>query len=194
MDIRLGTKQDARQIAELHKHEIASGFLASLPVRFLAELYKGIMAFPGGFCVVAAEDEEVIGFVAGITNVKSFYKYFLTHAFHAGVFLLPLIIHVGSIKRIIENLFYPVKTENLPQAELLSIAVKHTYQGKGIAPQMFPSFLEEMRERNVGSFKLVVGQELAHAIRLYEKLGFRFARSIVIHGGEQSKVYIYDIS
>lgn len=199
MNIRLATRKDATVIAQMHKEEIGGGFLSSLPLAFLAIMYRGMVSFPAGFCIVATNQEDsgnerIVGFATGLANVRLFYKYFLLRFFWAGIYLAPLVFSPSAVKRILENFLYPAKTKDLPSAELFSIAVHKDYRGKGIAPQMFPLFLEEMQKRNVRSFKLVVGESLAPAIRLYEKLGFRFMQLISLHGKESSRVYVYDIS
>ena len=51
------------------------------------------------------------------------------------------IFNFGKIKKIMEVLFYPKKEKDLPEAELLTIAVKNEFQGQGIAGNMLEKFI-----------------------------------------------------
>jgi len=195
MITRIATKEDARQIAKIHRKEIQEGFLSSLPPRFLAVLYEAIIESNTSFCaVVQGEDNQVEGFIAGTTNVKGFYAYFLKHYFvQASILLLPRVFRMRTIKRIYENLRYPQRESSLPMAELLTIAIRKEVQGQGIGGQMLEQFVKEMKKRKVSTFKVIVGENLEHAIRFYEKSGFKFLKTIALHDDETSRVYIYHI-
>lgn len=194
MNIRIAKKEDARQIAEIHRKEIKTGFLSSLPISFLTKFYEAITLSPHGVCVVALEKERVVGFIAGTTNLKHFYKYFMSrYFFKAGVHLLPKLFSINKVKRIVENLLYPKKSSELPKAELLVIAIHRGLQGYGLGGRMLNVFVAEMKKCKVAEFKVVVGEELKHAIKFYEKSGFEFLTTITVHGKEPSRVYKYKI-
>jgi len=194
MLIRLAKKNESRQIAEIHRQEIKKGFLRSLKKSFLTKLYSAIIESEFSFCIVAESDALIIGFIAGATNITKFYQYFLKkYFFQATLTLLPHIFNLRTLRKIFETLFYPKKEKELPKAELLTIAVKKKFQGKGAASQMFEKFVLEMKERGVNTFKVVVGKELLPAIKFYERVGFQFLKEIKIHGQESSLVYLYKI-
>ncbi len=187
--ICLAEKRDAFKIAQIHKQEIKKGFLSSLPAIFLEKLYLSIIG--NDFCIVAKEGNEVIGFTAGTADIRKLYYYFLKKYFFVSVFfLLPKIV---NIRKIIEILFYPQKGKKLPSAELLAIAVKKDFQGQGIAKKMFEVFISEMKKRNVGAFKVLVGEELKPAINFYEKSGFEFLEETIVHKSQKSRIYIYNL-
>lgn len=194
MIIRLATKNDAGQITDIHQREIKKGFLGTLNINFLEKIYSAIIESENSFCVVAEKNQEVVGFISGVTNLDKFYFYFLKKYFFSAVFFLfSEIFNLRKIKKIFEVLFYPEKEKDLPKAELLTIAVKNQFQGQGIANQMFERFVFEMKKRGVDDFKVVVGEKLLPAIRFYEKSGFKFVKNINIHAKELSRVYIYQI-
>lgn len=191
MNIRLAVENEARIIAEIHKSEISKGFLSSLPLDFLTKLYKEIIRSESSFCIVTEQDSDIVGFVSGTTSLNAFYKYFLSHSFFsAALILLPKLL---SFKKILESLFYPTREKNLPQAELLTIAVKKSFQGQGIASELLQRFIAEMKNKGVGQFKVLVGKELDAANRFYEKNGFKYFSDVSIHGNEKSSIYIYSI-
>ncbi|KKU76932.1 MAG: hypothetical protein UY02_C0010G0019 [Candidatus Giovannonibacteria bacterium GW2011_GWB1_47_6b] len=194
MNIRLAIREHASVVASLHQQEISSGFLSSLPRMFLAKFYEGIIRYPGGFCVVAEDGDRVVGFIAGITDMRAFSKFFLRHFFLAAVFLLPRMIGISIIRKFFESLRYSQRQDDLPKAELLTMAVAKDFQGRGVAKEMFTLFLGEMRARGVKVFRVLVGEKLQRAIAWYEKQGFRLAKSMSVHGKERSRIYLYTIS
>ena len=194
MNIQLAQKSDALAVAKIHKIEISQGFLSSLPLAFLEKLYLAMITFEGGVCVVAKENNQVIGFIAGTASVKSFYLFFLKkHSFQATCILFLKIFSISQLKKIFETLFYPARNHHLPEAELLTMAVTKGSQGKGIASQMFTEFVGHMKNRGVKEFKVLVGDQLQSAIRFYEKSGFVFLTDITIHDNKKTKVYGYTI-
>ncbi len=185
--IALAQKKDAIKIAAIHKKEIKQGFLSSLPLVFLEKLY--ICVIENDFCIVATENNDVIGFVAGTKNINKLYSYFFKKYFlYSAIILLPKIL---NIKKIFETLLYPKKDDIEP--ELLTIAVKNEFQGKGVAKEMFDAFVLEMKKYNVKTFKVLVGEDLKPAINFYERNGFKFLKEIQVHKGQKSRIYIYQL-
>ncbi len=189
MTISLAKKSDALAIARIHKTQISGGFLSSLPEAFLQTFYLALIESSASFCVVAKEDETVIGFISAATDVSAFYRYFLRHYFFSSAFmLLPKVF--SSPKRIMETLLYPKKEQSLPKAELLTIAVSAKFQGRGIGTQLFAIFVTEMKQRGASQVKVLVGENLKPAIAFYEKSGFTFVKNISVHGAAVSKIYV----
>jgi len=195
MNICLATKNDALEIAKIHKQEINQGFLSQLGIKFLAKLYEAMILSKESFVVVAKENNQIIGFISGCVNVKNFYKDFLkNHTFSAIIILLPKFFNFVTIKKIFETLKYSKRKEdNLPEAELLVIASKREFHGKGIALKTFECFINEMKKREIEQFKVIVGENLSRAIGFYKKMGFSFHSNTNIHGKESSRIYIYNI-
>jgi len=195
MEICLATKKDAIQIAKIHQKEINQGFLGQLGIKFLSKLYESTIVSPDAFTIVAKDNDKVIGFISGCTNVAKFYHDFLKNYFFQVFFiLLPKMFRLSILKKIFETLKYPQQKEEkkLPGAELLTIAVLKKYHGQGIAQKMFEQFVEEMKKREIKQFKVIVGKSLTRAIRFYEKVGFKFYSSISVHKHKSSNIYIYN--
>lgn len=194
MTISLAETKDAEAIAIIHKAEIRKGFLSTLPISFLNNLYKAVIASKHSFCLVAKEDNEVVGFISGVTDLDKVYLYFLKkHFFQSCAILLPRVFSTSFLKKIFETLWYPVKEKDMPKAELLTMAVSSPFHGQGIAGRIFTEFVLEMQKRGIKSFKVLVGEELKPAVGFYEKHGFRFIKKTAIHGKSISRIYIYDI-
>lgn len=185
--IYFAQKKDAFKMAKIHKQEINMGFLSSLPLPFLEKIYLSVIE--NDFCVVAKENNDIVGFIAGTSDIKKLYSFFFKKYFFYSLFIfLPKLF---DIKKIIEDIFYIKKEEIKP--ELLTIAVKKDFQGRGIAREMLALFLSEMRKRGVRVFRVVVGEELKSAINFYEKNGFKFLKETEVHKGQKSRIYIYHL-
>lgn len=190
------SSDDTAEIARIHYNEIDQGFLRQLGKNVLARLYRAIIENPESFVVIAKEQGETVGFIAGSTNVRSLYgDFFKKHAqavLIGGFFQL---LNPHSWGKIADVLRYPkkMKQHDLPEAELIAIAVKKEFQGKGIAKHMFEIFVEEMKRRRVRTFRVTVGEKLTSAIMLYEKLGFHYKAQVSVHPENTSRIYTYTI-
>lgn len=190
--VRLARKEEARSIAAIHKEEISQGFLSSLPLSFLAKLYEEIIQ--SGVCVIAETQGRVIGFAAGTVNLNALFRSFLLHSFIPASFvLLPQIFSLRKLKGILEAFLYPARNSDLPQAELLMIAVRKEFQSQGVARSMLKEFIGQMKKQGVKKFRVMVGKELRAAVRFYESSGFQFVKETAVHGSKQSLIYVYSI-
>lgn len=188
----LADKNDALEIAKIHKTEIKKGFLSSFELVFLKNLYLAIIESGDSFCVIAKDGDRVVGFMAGVIDINAFYFYFIKNYFLQSVYILSQkIFSFSSFKKIFETLLYPIKEKKLPSAELLTMAVASQFQGQGIAGKMFLEFTLEMKKRGMSIFKVLVGEELAPAIHFYEKNGFTFLKNTTVHKGKSSRIYTY---
>jgi ribosomal protein S18 acetylase RimI-like enzyme len=171
---------------------IKKGFLSSLKLAFSKNLYLSIIESEYSFCIVAKENDAVVGFISGVTDINKLYFYFLKkYFFQLVVLILQKIFSISFIKKVFEILFYPVKEKKLPHAELLTMAVASQFQGQGVAGKMFLEFILEMKKRNVENFKVLVGEELTPAIHFYEGNGFTFLKNTTVHKGKSSRIYTY---
>ncbi|MEN6308644.1 MAG: GNAT family N-acetyltransferase [Anaerohalosphaeraceae bacterium] len=184
--------EHAQAVARLHQEGIPTGFLSSLGSSFLAELYASISQSSEGFGFVACEKGDVVGFIAFTTNLKQLYKTVLRgHGIKLIAILLPRLFSIKTIKKIVQNIFYPGKTEklNLPQAELLSIVVSNSCRGKGLAGQLINYGFEECRRRGIPQVKVLVAEANQTANRLYQKNGFKLITQVDSHGCT-SNIYV----
>jgi len=197
MILSLAHKEDIESIASLHAHAITTGFLRQLGHSFLCYLYRIMIESDDTFIIVARENNQVIGFVSGSSNLKKFYTFFLRKSvFQLFPYMLHALLNGAILLKCIETLKYIVrkkKSVQLPLAELLTIAIKERYQGRGVAQELLKNFITEMSKRNIKKFKVVVGDNLLHAIHFYEKMGFTFNSTLFIHKKIKSRIYTYVI-
>jgi len=184
--------EHAQTVARLHQEGIPTGFLSSLGTTFLTELYRSISQSSEGFGFVVCENEAVVGFVAFTTNLRRLYRTVLWgHGIKLIRILLPRLFSAETIKKIIQNIFYPGKTKklNLPEAEFLSIAVSSSCRGKGLAGQLINYGFEECRRRGIPQVKVLVAEANQTANRLYQKNGFKLITQVDSHGCT-SNIYV----
>ncbi|MFA5293114.1 MAG: GNAT family N-acetyltransferase [Phycisphaerae bacterium] len=175
---------------------IPTGFISSLGKRFIAELYEAIAEDKNSFGFVAVEDDKVLGFVAFSTNLSQLYKYvILKKGFKFFFILVKKLMSVQTVKKIWANLFYPgkMKEMDLPDAELLSIAVAPDGRGMGIAKQLVDAGFEECRKHGIDKVKVLVAADNEAANKLYKKCSFELNMKIDSHG-IRSNVYVRDLT
>ena len=195
IQIRNAHTSDCASIATLHKELLPTSFLGRLSGRFLDLLYTELLCSNNGIVIVGEEQGRIVGFITGTVNTSQFYKYFLKRNFlSAGLLLLPYIIKKDVSTRIFETFTYGKKatSASLPEAELLSMAVGETYQGRGVGQELFAHLVEEYRRRGVNCFKVVVGDTLERANKFYLKVGCRKRGEYEVHRGEKSNVYVFE--
>jgi len=195
MNIRLANKKDCLEIAEIHFQEIKYGFLNQLGKKFLSYFYMAMITSPNAFLVVTEEDNKVIGFISGCTNLNKFYKDFARqYTFKSFLILLKKIFSFSIFKKVFEVMSYSKKEEkDLPSSELLSIAIIKEYQGQGIAQKLLERFVSEMKTREINKFRVIVGENLPQANKFYAKSGFIFHSKNSVHKDIPSNIYIYNI-
>ena len=189
--IRRATAADASTLARLHREALPNAFLPALGDRFLRELYRAVVSESQGVALVAEDGAGVVGFASGATSVDAFYRRFcLRHGVRAAVAVAPRLVRPSVLRRVLETASYPARSAELPDAELLSIAVERPARERGVGRQLARAMLDEMGRRGVGEVKVVVDAANVPANRFYDAVGFRHVREICVHDGVTSNVWI----
>lgn len=194
MQIRKALRQDYLSIARIHKECLPESFLGSLGLSFLTLLYKSLFKHRGGIILVLEENGAVLGFISGTVNSNSFYSYFLRNNCLRLIFLLFLkLFNLNILGKIFEDLVYARKkwVGSIPEAELLSIAVRPGYQRMGAGGRLFKSLVDEFYKRSINEFKILIGENLPGAQEFYQKMGCMEASGIKLHNGRESKIYVF---
>ena len=193
MIVRVGVEADARAAATLHASQIAEGFLSSLGVPFLSLLYRRVVRWPRSFLLVASsehDETDVVGVLGAAEDTGALYKTFLVHdGVRATARNAPRLLR--SIGRIVETLRYPAQTEDdeLPEAEILSVAVAAHAHGRGIGRALLDAAVAEFASRGIDRVKVVTTAGNEPARRLYASAGFEIARDVTVHAGTRSVVF-----
>ncbi|WP_369666733.1 GNAT family N-acetyltransferase [Thioalkalicoccus limnaeus] len=194
------SRQDSRlryrAVARLHAENIDQGFLPILGQDFLALLYQAIDESPDSALILAEEEGQVCGFIAGALDLKPVYRGLLRRWPALFLSLAPSLLIPTRLWRIIEIVRYSRKAgkgeavESLPAAELLSVAVAPSCRGRGHAEALYIELARFFIERDQEAFKIVVGSELEHAHRFYRRMGAEPRAEIAVHGGTPSTAYV----
>lgn len=183
---------DPAAAARLHAERIGEGFLVTLGPRFLTRLYRRIARSPGALLLVAVDGEEVVGFVAATTSTRSLYAEFLRRdAVPAGLAAAPAIVRAP--RRVWETWRYGAGADDgdLPEAEVLSIAVAAAAGGRGIGGALLTAALDDLGRRGASRAQVVTAAGNDAALALYERAGFRRHRRTEVHAGVAQEVLVW---
>ena len=189
------TPRHAKAVALLHRDCIPTGFLSSLGPSFLRGLYRGIASSSVAFGHVWQDEAgEVLGFIACAESTGKAYKnIILRHGWRMTLPLLRFVLRVSVIKRIIETLLYPAEVgDDLPRAEVLSIAVSPEARGRGVGRTLMETAMRDFADRGVSQARVAVWSKNETANQFYQRLGFRLALTREHHGLPMN-VYAFDV-
>lgn len=172
MITKLGLK-DNSAIARIHADSLKGDFLPSLGEEFLTHLYAGIIANPHNICIGDKSGGKVNAFLVGTADVGLFLrKALLSNFFSLSIAMIKrLLLNPKLLGNLIETLTYTSK-ENGPKSELVVIAVKNEFQGKGLGANLIRSLEREYKKRGIDIYKLTVHAD-KKAVDFYKHLGFK---------------------
>ena len=191
--VRLGTDTDAVAAGLLHAEQITGGFLSLLGSGFLTRLYRRICRSSSSYLLVAEEGGQVVGFVAGCTDVRGLYRAFLLHD--------GLVSAFGAFGRLLRGWRQAFETLRHGSGdgvgtgrgvELLAIAVDPSHRGRGIGQQLVAAFLQRVIASQEHAAYVVVAVENAQAVGLYRRAGFVGRDEFELHAGSASLLMQWD--
>lgn len=187
-----------RRIAELHAGSIDQGFLSTLGVPFLAQLYRAIDESDESVLLYRSIDGRIVAFVSASAGMGPIYKHMLRHPLRLALALAPALLSFRKLIRIAETIRQGRRHETSdltqPQPELLSIAVDRHHRGCGLAESLYRELCEHYRRRGANGFKIVVGEVLEPAHRFYRRMGAVAVGEVEVHRGAKSILYSQDLA
>jgi ribosomal protein S18 acetylase RimI-like enzyme len=189
MTIRTGRDDDAGAAALLHAGRIGDGFLSFLGPPFLTRLYRRIARTPSSFLLIADASGDVVGFVAGSTDVGELYRSFLVRdGVAAGLAAAPRLVR--GWRRVLETLRHGAGdgAGSGRGTELLAIAVDTGHEGRGIGTTLVAAFLDQVATSGATEAFVVVGADNIGAMGLYARAGFIAGDEFELHAGTRSLV------
>jgi ribosomal protein S18 acetylase RimI-like enzyme len=193
--VRPAVTADLPHVASLHADLIREGFLSSLGAPFLQRLYRRVVRSADGFVLVAATDPDaaVTGFVAGVGSVGGLYRSFLLRdGVVAGIRAAPTLVR--AVPRVVETLRYPAATGDLPDAEILAVAVAERAGGRGVGRTLVRAATTAFVRRGVTTAKVVTTADNAPALAMYRAAGFAPVAGVEVHAGRASEVLVWTAS
>jgi len=184
---------DATALANLHADLITGGFLPRLGRRFMRVLYRGLLEWDGGRVYVVDDEGGVVGFVAAVTEVGSFYKWFVRrHWWRAALSALPALLDPRNLRRAWESLRYGNESDEPSiSSEVLSLGVAVRGRGRGLSRLLLTAVLDRLSADGYSAVRVVVGSDNEVAIAAYERAGFHGHDEIEVHRGETSEVLVW---
>lgn len=158
MNIRKATITDVDGIVEIHCEAFNGFFLASLGMRFLKFYYKCFVSSNETIIIVAEENGQIYGFSASTRVCKGFNSRLIKNNLLAfGILSLRLLVtSPNSLIRLVNNL--TKKSDSIGDdeeyAELYSIGVGKSAQGKSIGKRLLAYSEKIMREEGVTRISL----------------------------------------
>jgi ribosomal protein S18 acetylase RimI-like enzyme len=193
--VRAARPSDLATVATLHAERIGEGFLSSLGPAFLRRLYRRVLR-SGGVLLVATrpgDETAVVGFVAAVDDVGALYRRFLLRdGVVAGLTAAPRLLR--ALARVLETLRYPAATGELPDAEILAVAVALEATGSGVGRALVAAATAELARRAVSCAKVVTTADNTAALAMYRACGFVTTTPVEVHAGRASEVLVWTAS
>ncbi len=177
MKYRIVEISESKELAEIHLKSFKDFFLSSLGERFLTTYYKSCLKSKESIAICATdENENIIGFSVGCQHSKGFHKKLIKQNFLP--FMLQgisiLFSNPKAIIRLSNNLGKNSNVEdNGNYAELLSIGVLPSHNGKGIGKELIAKFEEEAIKRGCAEMTLTTDfNENNKVLEFYKGTGY----------------------
>jgi ribosomal protein S18 acetylase RimI-like enzyme len=199
LSIRPAALDDLDAIVKIHIMEFPDFFLTITGKRFLKQLYRCFIIYPNGICLVACENNETAGFVAGTICPESFFKMVKRRRWLMFAFsLLPAIfLHPFRIlRKIAAAIFYrgEVPPSYKDAALLSSVAVRSSNSHKGIGRQLVFAFLDKVRNAKIDAVFLTTDKYNNDRVnKFYLQLGFFLESSFMQSGRRVMNRYVFRI-
>lgn len=176
------TESHLNDVVKAHMKGFIGFFLTFLGENFLKIYYRGVINHEKAIKLVYLEDNNLKGFVTGTMNPSGFYSALLKkYWFRFCIVLIPAILKKPkSFFRLLRALTKPKTSSQDPKiAELSSLVVLPSYQGKGIGKELVISFITEVKKRSGKIIYLTTDALNNDTVNsFYQKMGFKIKRVI----------------
>lgn len=178
MTIRNANENDIEGIVRIHCSAFKGFFLTSLGADFLKFYYLNFVRSKETVTLVAEDGNRVVGFSAATTNCKGFNSRLIkSNLFGFCMLTLKLIFtNPKALLRLVKNLTKKSSEidDNEEYAELYSIGVDQSQQGKGIGKLMLTKIEVALKHKGVEKVSLTTDyNENEHAIGFYKSMGYK---------------------
>ncbi|MCB5253553.1 MAG: GNAT family N-acetyltransferase [Candidatus Cloacimonetes bacterium] len=177
MEIRKPEKEEVHAISDIHLKAFDVFFLSELGSEFLSTYYNTVRENNRGVLLGCFEDNKLLGFCAATTLSEGFNKHLVKSNFFSfskiGLFLL--FSRPKALLRLLKNFTKsdPSVSDDGHYAELLSIGVSPTAQGKGVGKKLLMALEEYLNEMNVSKLSLTTDfYDNEKTLNFYKGLGY----------------------
>lgn len=175
--IRDAYQSDVESIVSIHQDAFKNFFLTSLGTDFLTFYYSRFLTCADAKILCALEDERVVGFAALAENCEGFNGRLVKRNLFSFALLSIKMLFTSpkSLLRLVNNLTKKSSEVNdvADYAELFSIGVLSTEQGKGIGKLLLASAEDYVRSKNIANMSLTTDYyNNDKTIRFYKAMGY----------------------
>ena len=177
IQIRKPDIEEIYAISEIHLEAFKGFFLSDLGLNFLIIYYNALRKNRRGVLLGYYHNNELLGFCAATTLSSGFNSYLVKGDFFsfAKIGLLLLFTKPKALIRLMKNFTKsdPSVKDNGNYAELLSIAVSPSSQGKGAGKKLLIALEEYLRRKNISALSLTTDfYENEQALNFYKGMGY----------------------
>ncbi len=193
MPLRRARREDSAAIAALHRLELPGALFTRLGDAFMVAFYRYLIDSPIAFAFVAEGEGRLLGFAACVVRWRGFYRGFMRRHLWLAARVALASLRGGRWRRLLEVSRY-VTAGDLPDAELLSLAVDRRARGMGVGRDLTRRVLEEFRARGAGRVRVTSAEANAPATRVYLDAGFQKQARLEMHPGEVANVFVISLN
>jgi glycosyltransferase involved in cell wall biosynthesis/ribosomal protein S18 acetylase RimI-like enzyme len=186
--VRRAREEDGPALARLHREALPKAFLPSLGDGFLTRLYRALAADRGAVVLVADKDGEVRGFGAGVVSGRQFARRFCLR--HGVAAVASVLRRPGTARRALARARYRAGSGELPDPELLSLAVDPGLRAAGMGRRLADGVLSRLAELGADRVRIVVAADNPMGNGLCADMGFRRQGQLMLHDGRPSNVWV----
>jgi GNAT superfamily N-acetyltransferase len=173
--------QHFHAIAQLHVEAIHHGALPFFGESFLAHLYRQLARTPRAGVWGVMHAGEVVGFLAGCADVRACYRSVLLRGGFPLALRAASLLYSRTLWRKLPALVrYPLQqarsetaaAQSATAAELLAIAVKADWRGRGIGATLVRAFESSLQEWHVSRYQVATNSAEPGSNAFYRRSGF----------------------
>lgn len=186
MEIRKPEKEEVYAISDIHLKAFEGFFLSELGKEFLSTYYNSVRVNDRGVLLGCFDDKKLLGFCAATTLSEGFNKYLVKSNFFSfskiGFFLL--FTRPKALLRLLKNFTKsdPSVSDDGHYAELLSIGVSPTAQGKGVGKKLLMALEKYLNDKNVSKLSLTTDfYDNEKTQNFYKGLGYKIMYDFVAY-------------
>jgi ribosomal protein S18 acetylase RimI-like enzyme len=178
MIIRTATTVDIPQIVNIHMNAFEGFFLTSLGRSFLSFYYKAFIKSKDGVVLCAVLDNNVCGFAAATKQCKGYNSNLIKANLISFVCLSVRLLFTkpSALIRLVKNISKKSDVIDDPEdyAELYSIGIKDSVQGKGIGKKLLATIEKRLKCEGVEKISLTTDfYKNDSTIAFYRTMGYK---------------------
>jgi ribosomal protein S18 acetylase RimI-like enzyme len=194
VSIRKAIPADSATLTALHLAEIPRGLLSGMGPGFVAAFYRTLVTSDVGFAFLAETGGHPVGYATAVVHWRRFFQVFVRRNWGlAASVVLRRVFDIRRWRRLVETTRYATAAR-LPDAELVSIALRPEARGTGAADALVRHVLQEFARRGIREVRVTTAASNAAAARVYERTGFHLLGDEEIHQGETARVYVISVN